>query len=69
MLTERAISEEWLWRAIMDPEQVLEINEDQTHYLKTIPENGSRVLRVVVNPLVTPARVVTLFFDRSLRKK
>jgi len=30
-------------------------------------DSGRRFLRVVVNPHVTPKRVVTVFFDRRLR--
>jgi hypothetical protein len=40
-----------------------------THYIKAIPEHGGRFLRVVINHQVEPPRVVTLFFDRRLRRK
>ena len=34
---------------------------------RRIPEHGNRVLRVAVNTKVAPWRVVTVFFDRSMR--
>jgi hypothetical protein len=39
------------------------------HHLGRITEHGNRVLRVVVNKTVRPARVVTLYFDRTMRNK
>ena len=69
MLQEREIPEEWMWRAIDEPDQ-MEIGADgNTHYIKAIPEHGGRFLRVVVNPHVQPERIVTLFFDRRLGRQ
>ena len=42
--------------------------EGNIHYFKAIPEYGGRVLHVVVNPNTDPHKVVTLFFDRRLRR-
>lgn len=68
MMVERAIEEEWVWRTIQSPEQQ-EIREDRnTHYLKAIREFDDRILRVVVNRNVQPNRIVTVFFDRRLRR-
>ncbi|MYB25567.1 MAG: hypothetical protein F4X37_10780 [Acidimicrobiia bacterium] len=36
-------------------------------FYRTIPERGGRVLRVLVNVTADPWRVVTAFFDRSMR--
>ena len=36
-------------------------------FFRRIPEYGNRVLRVAVNTHVAPWRVVTVFFDRSMR--
>jgi hypothetical protein len=36
---------------------------------RPIPEFDGWVLRVVVNPSVEPVRVVSVFFDRSMRGK
>jgi len=66
MLRERNISEEWMWRAIDTPDWTEIGADNNTHYIKSIPEYGERFLRVVVNHHVTPKRVVTLFFDRRL---
>jgi hypothetical protein len=68
MLVERGLNEEWLWEALEHPDQVVEV-ENQVHYIKAIEAREGRFLKVVVNPSVSPQRVVTLFFDRSLRKK
>ncbi len=69
MLIERNIPLEWVWQTInhFDDQQFL--FDGTTHYFKTIAENGNRVLRVVVNETVDPHRVVTIFFDRRLRRK
>lgn len=69
MLLERDILEEWVWRAIRTPDQKEIGIDNNTHYLKAIPEKENRILRVVVNPHVKPNRVVTVFFDRRLRRK
>ena len=44
-----------------DPDDV-----ELEHRLGRIREHGARVLRVVVNKTVRPARVVTLYFDRTM---
>ncbi|MBM4080050.1 MAG: DUF4258 domain-containing protein [Planctomycetes bacterium] len=67
-LEERAIPEEWVWRTITTPDRTEIRADNNTHYIKAIPEYGGRFLRVVVNPHVTPRRVVTVFFDRRLRR-
>jgi hypothetical protein len=68
MLRERNIPEEWMWRAVEAPDRT-EIGMDHnTQYIKSIPEHGRRLLRVVVNHQLTPQRIVTLFFDRRLRR-
>ena len=37
--------------------------------LAKIPEHGDRVLRVVINKTVVPARVVSVYFDRTMKGK
>ena len=67
MLHERKIEESWVNLALVDPDWT-EAKEDGTvHYIKSIEEYGERYLRVVVNPAVEPAEIVTVFFDRRLR--
>ena len=69
MSLERNISEEWVFRAIRHSDYD-EIGDDgNMHYVKAIPEYGGRLLRVVVNPRVSPNRILTVFFDRRLGRK
>lgn len=68
-MAERGIKEEWVWRTISSPDRQ-EVGEDtNTHFLKAIPEFDERILRVVVNKNIEPNRIVTMFFDRRLRRK
>ncbi|MBF8266690.1 MAG: UbiD family decarboxylase [Dehalococcoidia bacterium] len=68
MLVERGIREGWLRTTIESPDSEEVDAEGNIHYLKAIPEHGGRVLRVIVNPNTEPVKVVTLFFDRRLRR-
>jgi hypothetical protein len=68
MMVERQIPEEWVWRTITNSDKI-EIGADGTiHHMKSITEHGARILRVVVNPTVVPERIVTVFFDRRLKR-
>ncbi|GAB4433160.1 MAG: hypothetical protein Kow0031_14710 [Anaerolineae bacterium] len=69
MLTERNILEEWVLRTINAFDSKHIGDDNNLHYTKAIAERDGRVLHVVVNPAVQPNRVVTLFFDRRLRRK
>ncbi len=69
MLGERNISEEWVWRTISEHEWQSIGQDNNVHYFKSIPEHGNRVLHVVVNPHVSPKKVVTVFFDRAARRR
>lgn len=40
-----------------------------SHALRRIPEHGGRVLRVVYTHRIDPLRVVTAYFDRTLREQ
>ena len=71
VLEERAIAIEWMERALATPEEVAPDPNDpaiQRFYCQ-IPEFGGRTLRVAVNTLVNPWRVVSVFFDRNKRTK
>ena len=69
MLRERNILEAWVKRVLEEPE-ITEWKEDGTlHDLRAIEEFGGRYLRVVVNPEAVPQRIVTVFFDRRLKRK
>jgi hypothetical protein len=69
MLIERKIPDEWVWRAISSPDNKETGVDGNTHYIKAIEEHGYRILRVVVNSDVKPNRVITVFFDRRLKRK
>lgn len=69
VMRERHIPEEWVRRSIDDPDRTETPPDGTMHYIKAIPEHGGRFLRVVVNPVVKPQRVVTVFFDRRLGRR
>jgi hypothetical protein len=65
-LEKRRIALSWMERAFNVPE-VTEpdaVDPDLEHRLARIPEQGDRVLRVIVNGKKTPPHIVTVFFDR-----
>lgn len=67
MLRERKIAEEWVWHTIETGKSKRGI-DGNIHYTKPIRERDGRILRVVINPHTNPKRIVTVFFDRRLRK-
>ncbi|MEW5872530.1 MAG: DUF4258 domain-containing protein [Chloroflexota bacterium] len=68
MLAERSISEEWVWRTIRSADSWERGVDGNLHFTKAIDEMDNRILRVVVNDGFIPNRIVTVFFDRRLRK-
>ena len=70
-MSERSIQYAWVELSIDKPDKVEPDRDDPDtrHYLRVVPEYGSRVLRVIVNEGVTPPRLVTVFFDRAMRGK
>lgn len=64
MMRERMIQEEWIMMTVNSPDFAETKRDDERHYLKRIPDAGGKVLRVILNPSVSPHRVVTVFFDR-----
>ncbi len=69
MLIERNIPEEWVWRTIKNSDWEKPGEDNNIHYFKIISEHGGRILHVVVNPNVSPQKVVTVFFDRRARRQ
>jgi Domain of unknown function (DUF4258) len=69
MLKERGIQLDWLERILMNPsQQQMDLTDPALkHAIGPIAENGDRLLRVIYNDSVTPIRVVTVYFDRTLR--
>lgn len=67
----RAIEAAWVASTLAAPELLLPDRDDPElmHALAKIPARENRVLRVVYNATTNPARVVTVFFDRTMRDK
>lgn len=65
---EREIALDWIERALDHPDRVETPPDGTTHYLRSIDEFEGRMLRVVVNAVASPLRVVTVFFDRRERR-
>lgn len=62
---------EWLEHTLNTPELILPDPDDAEveRRFRKIPEFGGRVLRVAVNTTVEPVRVVSVFFDRTMKGK
>jgi hypothetical protein len=69
MLAERQIPEEWVVRVVATPLRTERQPDGTTHFLGKVPERGGRILRVVMNESTEPPTVVTVFFDRRLRRE
>lgn len=71
VIAERQIALAWIARTLDYPERIEADRVDSTllHALARIPERDGRVLRVVYNHTVTPWRIVTVYFDRTQRRK
>ncbi len=70
VLVERGIALEWVEGALHSPDELIPDREDPhlSHALRRIPEFGNRILRVVFNKASSPTRVVTAYFDRTLKR-
>jgi hypothetical protein len=71
VMTERQIPVAWVERVLKGPERIEpdRVDPDLCHALGRIPERDDRILRVVYNKSTEPWRVVTAYFDRSIRDK
>ena len=69
VLKERSIQIDWLERVLLNPtqRQMDLIDPLLKHAIGPIVENGDRLLRVIYNDSVKPLRIVTAYFDRTLR--
>ncbi len=67
MLKERSILMSLVNRTLAEPEKVEDHPDGTKHFLRQIPEQGNRWLRIIVNITVVPNKAVTAFFDRRLR--
>ena len=63
------IPREWVESAVAEPAlRTSDPNDPEVErFFRPIPERGGRVLRVSVNTRVAPWRMVSVFFDRSMR--
>jgi len=70
-LEKRQIPKEWMEQVLMEPEwtEPDAIDGDLQHRLGRIADFQDCVLRVIVNPRVTPLRIVTVYFDRRRMKR
>lgn len=70
-MAQRRILSEWVERALAEPMlRVPDPNDFEIErFFCKVPEQGGRVLRVAVNIRVAPWRVVSVFFDRTMKGK
>jgi len=68
-MVERKILEEWVWSTISNPDREETGTDNNVHYFKAISEHEGHTLHAVVNPNVSPKKIVTVFFDRRARRK
>ena len=71
VIEERKIALEWIEQALFTPERTEPGRHDSslTHAFARISEREGRVLRVVYNAQSDPPRIVTAYFDRTLKDK
>lgn len=60
---------EWVDETLRNPVRVEECSAEEKHFLRPIEAFNNRWLRVVVNPSVSPPNIITIHFDRSLKRK
>lgn len=62
---------EWVERILQQPERVEpdSVDAELEHRLGRIPESAGRVLRVIVKKTANPLRIITVYFDRKMRRK
>ncbi|HZU45408.1 MAG TPA: DUF4258 domain-containing protein [Terriglobales bacterium] len=71
VVAEREIHIEWVAQTVAEPELRQPDPKDAAveRRYRRIREFGGRVLRVAINTRVEPPRVVSVFFDRSMKGK
>jgi len=67
----RAIDPSWVNQTLAEPELRQPDPDDPTveRFFRRIPARDNRVMRVAANTTVEPARVVSVFFDRTMKGK
>lgn len=69
-MNERLIAIEWVEDAVSEPDLRTPDPDDHEveRFYRRIPQRDDRVLRVVVNTRFAPWRIVSVFFDRRMRR-
>ncbi len=70
-ITQRNITEEWIARTLDNPTK-LEPDEREPHRLHVfavIPEFNDNVLHIIYDSSVEPIKVITAYFDRTMKGK
>jgi hypothetical protein len=71
VVVEREIKHEWIQRILTNPMKI-EVDENDLevfHALGQIPENDNRVLRVVFTKNGNMFKIITTYFDRTMRNR
>ena len=70
VIAERNIHLDWIKQVLNDPVKIEtdDVDSDLHHSIGVIAEHGDRALRVV-HTRALPTRIVTVYFDRSLKGK
>jgi hypothetical protein len=70
-MAERKIDPRWLDMALSQPDRQEQdpVDPAARHALKRIAEMDNRILRVVYNTVVSPARIISVYFDRGMKGK
>ena len=69
MLAERKIESLWVAQTMEAPDKRQAMQDGIVHFIKKIEACGGRYLRVIVNAQSSPGKIITVFFDRRLRKQ
>ena len=71
VIKNRLIERAWLEQVLEHPQRVESDRGDPAlkHAIGSIAAHDGRILRVVSNDTVDPMRIVTAYFDRTLRDK
>lgn len=66
-----SIRVEWVERVLQQPERVEPdgVDPELEHRLGRIQESEGRVLRVIVKKGTNPLRIITVYFDRKMRRQ
>ena len=68
VMEERGIKIEWVRETIDNPDMKETSEDGKLHIIRQIEEYGNRYLRVIIEPECEPKKIITVFFDRRLRR-